>query len=76
MVGKGSYVVAYERDDDGWWVGSVKGVRGCHTQGRTIEETRRRIRDALSLFVDDAETATLQDSVRLASDARAAIREY
>ena len=28
-----SYRVAYERDESGWWAASVRGVRGCHTQG-------------------------------------------
>ena len=48
------YRVAYERDESGWWVASVSGVRGCHTQGRTVDEARRRIREALQSFVDDA----------------------
>ena len=44
-----SYRVAYERDESGWWVATVRGVRGCHTQGRTVDEARRRIREALEL---------------------------
>jgi len=52
-----SYRVAYERDESGWWVATVRGVRGCHTQGRTVDEARRRIREALELFVDDARKA-------------------
>jgi predicted RNase H-like HicB family nuclease len=54
-----SYRVAYERHDSGWWVATVRGVRGCHTQGRTIDEARRRIREALELFVDNARKAQL-----------------
>ncbi len=55
-----SYRVAYERDDSGWWVvATVRGVRGCHTQGRTVDEARRRIREALDLFVDDARKVPL-----------------
>ena len=57
------YRVAYERDESGWWVASVRGVRGCHTQGRTVDEARRRIREALALFVDDARKATIADNV-------------
>ena len=62
-----SYRVAYERDESGWWVATVRGVRGCHTQGRTVDEARRRIRQALGLFVDD---------VKLPSAATRAIRAY
>ena len=54
-----TYRVAYERDASGWWVASVRGVRGCHTQGRTVDEARRRIIEAMELFVDDARTATI-----------------
>jgi predicted RNase H-like HicB family nuclease len=68
--------VAYERDESGRWVASVRGVRGCHTQGRTVNEARRRIRQALELFVDDARKALIVDDVKLPSDATRAIRAY
>jgi predicted RNase H-like HicB family nuclease len=54
----------------------VRGVRGCHTQGRTVEEARRRIGEALELFVDTARTATIVDHVRLPKMATKAIRDY
>lgn len=57
-----TYHVVYRRDESGWWVASVREVRGCHTQGRTVDQARRRIREALELFVDDAPSATLVDS--------------
>lgn len=71
-----SYRVAYERDESGWWVASVRGVRGCHTQGRTVDEARRRIREALELFVGDARDARIVDDVKLPSDVTKAIRAY
>src|ERR1700693_2616338 len=70
------YHVAYERDESGWWVASVREVRGCHTQGRTVDEARRRIREAMDLFVDDARSAKLVDDVRLPAPAAQAIRGY
>ena len=69
-----TYHVAYERDASGWWVASVREVRGCHTQGRTVDEARRRIREALGLFVDHARVATLVDDVKLPRTAAKAIR--
>lgn len=71
-----SYRVVYERDGAGWWVASVRGVLGCHTQGRTVDEARRRIREALELFVDDARKASIVDDVKLPSAATRAIRAY
>lgn len=70
------YRVNYERDESGWWVASVRGVRGCHTQGRTVDEARRRIREALGLFIDDVRKVTLVDDVKLPSAATRAIRAY
>jgi len=70
------YHVTYERDESGWWVASVRGMRGCQTQGRTVDEARRRIREALELFVDDARKAALVDDVKLPSAATKAIRAY
>ncbi len=58
-----SYRVSYERNESGWWVASVRGVRGCHTQGRTVDEARRRIREALVLFVDDAGASAHPDRI-------------
>jgi predicted RNase H-like HicB family nuclease len=71
-----SYRVAYERDESGWWVASVRGVRGCHTQGRTVDEARRRIVEALGLFVDDVRRAKIVDEVKLPAGAAQAIRNY
>ena len=70
------YHVAYERDESGWWVASVREVRGCHTQGRTVDEARRRIREAMELFVDDAQSAKVIDDVKLPATAAKAIRVY
>jgi predicted RNase H-like HicB family nuclease len=66
--------VAYERDESGWWVASVRGVRGCHTQGRTVDEARRRIVEALGLFVDNAHKATIVDEVGLPKSAARTVR--
>lgn len=65
-----TYTVRYERDDTGWWVATVKEVKGCHTQGRTIEQARKRIREALSLFVNDSDDAQFIDDIALPANAR------
>ena len=71
-----SYKVTYERDEDGWWVATVQGLRGIHTQGRTIGEARHRIREALALEIGrKAETAELKDDVKLPIDVRRVIWE-
>ena len=71
-----TYHVVYERDEPGWWVASVREVRGCHAQGRTVDEARRRIREAMEWFVDDAQSARVVDDVKLPAMAAKAIRAY
>ena len=71
-----TYHVTYERDASRWWVASVRHLRGCHTQGRTVDEARRRIADAMDLFIDDARSATIVDEVKLPPAAKKAIRAY
>jgi predicted RNase H-like HicB family nuclease len=70
------YHVDYERDASGRWVGSVRDLPGCHTQGRTIAQTRERIREALGLFVDDADAAELVDHIKISVALRKAIARY
>jgi predicted RNase H-like HicB family nuclease len=65
-----SCTVTYEHDDTGWWVATVKEIRGCHTQGRTIDQARRRIREALGLFINNSETVEIIDDVKLPRDLR------
>jgi len=60
-----TYTVRYERDERGWWLAEVVSVPGCHTQGRSIVQARERIREALGLFVDNADKAKLIDDIQL-----------
>ncbi len=63
------YTVKYERDEEsGWWVAQIKEEPAAITQGRTIAEARRRVREALALAIDDdkmAAKAQLIDEVKL-----------
>lgn len=69
------YRVVLERDETGAWIAHVPAVRGCHTYGRSLVEARRRVREALGLWVEDADRAELSDDVRLPQDALAAVRQ-
>jgi predicted RNase H-like HicB family nuclease len=72
-----SYKVRYERDPSGWWIVTIPEVQGCRTQGRSIAEGRKRIREALALFVDEAaaDRATLVDDIRLPAAIKRKVRE-
>jgi len=70
-----SYRVRYELDEDGWWVATVPSVPGCHTQGRTIEQARHRIEEALLLYDDRADRAVLEDEIVLPDPVQVGIRD-
>jgi predicted RNase H-like HicB family nuclease len=75
---RASYTVRYERDEAGWWIAQVKEAPAAITQGRTIAEARRRIREALGLALGDdaaAQRFRLVEDVKLPADARRALRE-
>jgi predicted RNase H-like HicB family nuclease len=70
------YRVMYERDEDGWWIARARGVKGVHSDGRTIGEARRRVREALSLAIGDdaAEAAEFKDDIHLPDEARRTLK--
>jgi predicted RNase H-like HicB family nuclease len=77
MRGRGTYRIVYDRDaESGWWLARAADVAGCHTQARSLAEARRRIREALDLFVDDAAEATLTDDLRVPTKIQQAVRAY
>jgi predicted RNase H-like HicB family nuclease len=68
------YRLVLERDETGAWIARVPDVPGCHSYGRTLEQARRRIREALGLWVDDAATAEFDEQIHLPRRARQAVR--
>jgi predicted RNase H-like HicB family nuclease len=43
--------IVYEESDDGWVVASIPEVTGVHSQGKTREEARANVIDALRLML-------------------------
>lgn len=72
-----TYDVDLELDENGHWVASVRRVRGCHTQGRSIRQAMSRVREALAVCLDrDTAAARLVPHVRLPAEARRAVDRY
>lgn len=46
-MGRKHYTVDVWLDEDGPWVGIVRGLRGVHTQARTLDSLRERIAEAI-----------------------------
>ncbi|MEP7367309.1 MAG: type II toxin-antitoxin system HicB family antitoxin [Acidobacteriota bacterium] len=49
---KRQFDVVLERDEEGFYVASVPQLRGCHTQGRSLDEVMERIREAIELCLE------------------------
>jgi len=47
-----NFTVIIEKDEDGFYVGSVPALRGCHSQGKTIDELMENMREAIKLCLE------------------------
>ena len=47
-----SYSVFYEQAPEGGYVVSVPALPGCHTQGETLEESERNVKEAIALYLE------------------------
>lgn len=46
------YNVIIEKDEDDFYVASVPSLPGCHTQAKTMDELLKRIKEAISLYLE------------------------
>jgi predicted RNase H-like HicB family nuclease len=45
--------VVIERDEEGLLVASVPSLPGCHTQARSMDDLRDRIREAITVYLEE-----------------------
>ena len=53
---KRDFSVVIERDSEGYYVASVPGLPGCHTQARSLDELMERVREAIELCLEVEQT--------------------
>ena len=46
------FTAIYERDGE-WWIGYCPEIPGANGQGRTIEECRENLAEAIKLIIED-----------------------
>ena len=46
------FLVIIEKSEDGGYVAFVPDLPGCHTQGDTLEDIRKYIKDAIQLYLE------------------------
>ena len=47
-----NFTVVIEKDEDGFYIGSVPALKGCHTQGKTIDELMKNVKEAVELCLE------------------------
>ncbi len=65
-----TFTAVYEKSGD-WWAAWVEELPGANTQGRTLEEARENLRDAVLMILEDEDS----NSIERAADARDTFRE-
>jgi predicted RNase H-like HicB family nuclease len=49
---KRDFSVIIERDAEGYYVATVPGLRGCHTQARSLDELMGRVKEAIQVCLE------------------------
>lgn len=49
---KKEFNVIIERDSEGYYVGSVSDLRGCHSQAKSLDELMERMQEAIELCLE------------------------
>lgn len=52
MAGREFYVVI-EKDKDGFFVGEVPQLKGCYTQGKSLDELMANMKEVIELCLED-----------------------
>jgi len=55
-----TFTVLIEKDEDGYYIASVPGLKSCYTQARTLEELYPRIKEVIELSLEEQTPSNLQ----------------
>jgi predicted RNase H-like HicB family nuclease len=47
------FTVVIERDEDGYYVGTVPALPGCLTQAKTLDTLMKRVREVIELCLEE-----------------------
>ena len=48
---EGKFTAVFEKDG-GWWIGYVEELPGVNTQGKTLDEARENLKEAVALVIE------------------------
>ena len=62
MAGREFYVVI-EKDEDGFFVGEVPQLKGCYTQGKSLDELMVNIKEVVELCLEEEDDGNIPEFV-------------
>jgi predicted RNase H-like HicB family nuclease len=60
------FLVTLEHDEDGWVVAECPALPGCVSQGRTVDEALRNVREAIELSLETRRAHGMRTQVEVA----------
>ena len=48
------FKVTIDQDDDGWFIAHAPQLPGAHTQGKTLDQTIKNIKEVIELCLEEA----------------------
>lgn len=58
-----SFNVIIERDEDGYFVATVPGLRGCHTQAKSLDKLLERTKEVIELCLEEEKEVVISEFV-------------
>ena len=49
---KNEYTILIEKDEDGYYVGSIPALPGCHSQARSVDQLMERMEETIALWLE------------------------
>jgi len=47
---KQSFIVLIEKDEDGFFIGTVPSLKGCYSYGKTLDELMANLKEAIEAY--------------------------
>ena len=60
---KREFYALIEKDEDGLFIGEVPQLKGCYTQGKTLDELMVNIREVIELCLEEEQSAPLPEFI-------------
>ena len=75
-MAKKVFTVVIERGKGGYFIADVPELPGCRTQAKTKKELMERVKEAISLYLEETRKAKLKKLLKNVSIVKANVKAY